>query len=72
MTVNDVSIMLRMGRSTVLKLLHTGTLTGVKHHACGSVCDAPTTCRQGTWDITEDALQAYLKRVTVHDSSRAG
>ncbi|MBF8187346.1 helix-turn-helix domain-containing protein [Nonomuraea sp. K274] len=58
LTIPDVCARLRVSRSTVLRKLHTGQLAGEKRHACGSLCSAPKSCKQGEWRISEASVKA--------------
>ncbi|MGW4469704.1 helix-turn-helix domain-containing protein [Nonomuraea sp. NPDC004354] len=61
LTVEEVQERLGIGRSTVLRMLNSGTLTGTKKHACGTPCGSPETCKQGTWALDEEPVQVRLQ-----------
>ncbi|MFE3449663.1 helix-turn-helix domain-containing protein [Nonomuraea sp. NPDC059194] len=61
LTVEEARERLGIGRSTLLRMLSSGTLTGTKTHACGTPCGTPDTCKQGTWALDEEAVEARLQ-----------
>jgi transposase len=61
LTVEEVQERLGIGRSTVLRMISSGTLTGTKKHTCGTPCGAPETCKQGHWEVDEEPVRERLE-----------
>ncbi|MGW6498582.1 helix-turn-helix domain-containing protein [Nonomuraea angiospora] len=59
LTISDVCGRLQLSRSTVLRMLQAGDLAGEKRHACGALCADPTSCRHGTWQVSEASVKAF-------------
>lgn len=61
LSLDDVRERLHIGRSAAARLLASGELAAIKRHGCGTVCGSPATCKQGTWEVSEDDYRSYLE-----------